>query len=121
MTSGEKPVANVDISLESVGGLNYITPEQISKIKCLLDRKIDPLILDLNGSGVKLTSPHVSPVHFDMNNDGEKVQTGWSSTEEGIVVVDLDGDGKIDDVSELMSEYFGAEQGNRDSPSDPCS
>lgn len=118
VTSGEKPVANVDISLESVGGLNYITPEQISKIKCLLDRKIDPLILDLNGSGVKLTSPHVSPVHFDMNNDGEKVQTGWSSTEEGIVVVDLDGDGKIDDVSELMSEYFGAEQGSRDSPSE---
>lgn len=117
VTSGEKPVANVDISLESVGGLNYITPEQIARIKCLLDRKIDPLILDLDGSNVKLTNPHVSPVHFDMNNDGEKVQTGWSSTDEGIVVLDLDGNGKIDNVSELMSEYFGAEQGSRDSPS----
>ena len=117
VTSGEKPVANVDISLESVGGLNYIAPEQIARIKCLLDRKIDPLILDLDGSNVKLTNPHVSPVHFDMNNDGEKVQTGWSSTDEGIVVLDLDGNGKIDNVSELMSEYFGAEQGSRDSPS----
>ena len=117
VTSGEKPVANVDISLESVGGLNYITPEQIARIKCLLDRKIDPLILDLDGSNVKLTNPHVSPVHFDMNNDGEKVQTGWSSTDEGIVVLDLDGNGKVDNVSELMSEYFGAEQGSRDSPS----
>lgn len=117
VTSGEKPAANVDISLESVGGLNYITPEQIARIKCLLDKKIDPLILDLDGSNVKLTNPHVSPVHFDMNNDGEKVQTGWSSTEEGIVVLDLDGNGKIDNVSELMSEYFGAEQGSRDSPS----
>ena len=117
VTSGEKPVANVDISLESVGGLNYITPEQIARIKCLLDRKIDPLILDLDGSNVKLTNPHVSPVHFDMNNDGEKVQTGWSSTDEGMVVLDLDGNGKIGNVSELMSEYFGAEQGSRDSPS----
>lgn len=117
MTSGEKPAANVDISLESVGGLNYITPEQIARIKCLLDRKIDPLILDLDGSNVKLTNPHVSPVHFDMNNDGEKVQTGWSSPDEGMVVLDLDGNGKIDNVSELMSEYFGAEQGRRDSPS----
>ena len=34
-----------------------------------------------------------------------------------MVVLDLDGNGKIDNVSELMSEYFGAEQRSRDSPS----
>ena len=114
----ERPEANVDIFLESVGGRGYITPEQAARIKCLLDKNVDPLILDIDGSGVKLTNPHASPVHFDMNNNGEKVQTGWSSTEEGIVVIDLDGNGKIDNVSELMSEYFGATQGSRDSPSE---
>ena len=117
MTNIERPAANVDISLESVGGLNYITPEQIARMKCALENKVDPLILDLGGAGVKLTNPHTSPVHFDMNNDGEKVQTGWNSPDEGMVVLDLDGNGKIDNVSELMSEYFGAEQGSRDSPS----
>lgn len=117
VTNIERPAANVDISLESVGGLNYITPEQIARMKCALENKVDPLILDLGGAGVKLTNPHTSPVHFDMNNDGEKVQTGWNSPDEGMVVLDLDGNGKIDNVSELMSEYFGAEQGSRDSPS----
>ena len=117
VTNIERPAANVDISLESVGGLNYITPEQIARMKCALENKVDPLILDLGGAGAKLTNPHVSPVHFDMNNDGEKVQTGWSSPDEGMVVLDLDGNGKIDNVSELMSEYFGAELGSRDSPS----
>ena len=117
VTNIERPAANVDISLESVGGLNYITPEQIARMKCALENKVDPLILDLGGAGVKLTNPHTFPVHFDMNNDGEKVQTGWNSPDEGMVVLDLDGNGKIDNVSELMSEYFGAEQGSRDSPS----
>ncbi|MBK5437993.1 hypothetical protein JFV30_14545 [Pseudomonas sp. TH32] len=118
VTNGEKPAANVDIFFESVGGLEYVSPEQIARMKCKLDGKVDPLILDLDGSGVKLTSAHVFPVQFDMNNDGQKVQTGWSSIKEGIVVLDLNKNGKIDDISELMSEYFGAVQGSNESPSE---
>ncbi|MGE8344186.1 MAG: Hemolysin [Pseudomonas helleri] len=114
----ERPRANVDISLERVGNLEYISPEQISRMKCLLQNKIDPLILDLKGGGVKLTSAQVSPVLFDMNNNGQMIQTGWTRKEEGIVVVDLDNNGKIDNISELMSEYFGADQGSSEAPSE---
>lgn len=53
-----------------------------------------------------------------MNNNGQMIQTGWTRKEEGIVVVDLDNNGKIDNISELMSEYFGADQGSSEAPSE---
>jgi Ca2+-binding RTX toxin-like protein len=66
----------------------------------------DPLVLDLNGDGVKLTNFGEAPVLFDIDHDGRKEITGWSSAEDGIVVMDLNGNGKIDDISETLSEYF---------------
>lgn len=112
VTNGDPPSASVDIFLESVGGLEYISPEKIAAMKCKLEGKVDPLILDLEGTGVKLTSAYDSPVKFDMKNDGQKIQTGWSTATEGIVVMDLDKNEKIDNISELFSEYFGAAQGS---------
>ncbi|MGF6097933.1 hypothetical protein [Pseudomonas sp. 18175] len=117
VTSGEPPTATVDIFLESVGGLEYISPDQLARMKCALEGKVDPLILDLVGEGVKLTSVFESPVQFDMKHDGQKVQTGWSGNGEGIVVMDLNKNGTIDDISELLSEYFGAAQGSPESAS----
>jgi len=76
---------------------------------------IDPLVLDLNGDGVQLTSYAESPVLFDIDHDGStgspqaqgsKEVTGWVSSEDGIVVMDLNNNGQIDDISETMSEYF---------------
>lgn len=67
----------------------------------------DPLVLDLNGDGVKLTSFGDAPVLFDIDHDGgTKEVTGWVSKEDGIVVMDLNGNGKIDNIFETMSEYF---------------
>ena len=67
----------------------------------------DPLVLDLNGDGVKLTDYTSAPVLFDADHDGGSLeQTGWVSAQDGIVVYDLNGNGKIDDISETLSEYF---------------
>lgn len=72
---------------------------------------IDPLILDLDGNGVKLTDYASNPVLFDADHDGKVEQTGWVSAQDGIVVVDRDGNGKIDDISETLSEYYGGQAG----------
>ncbi|MCP3022365.1 hypothetical protein [Cupriavidus basilensis] len=68
----------------------------------------DPLVLDLNGDGVRLTSYVNDPVLFDTDNDGGSLErTGWVSKEDGIVVVDRNKNGRIDDISETLSEYYG--------------
>lgn len=67
----------------------------------------DPLVLDLNGDGVKLTNYTDAPVLFDADNDGGSLeQTGWVSNSDGIVVHDLNYDGKINNISETLSEYY---------------
>ena len=72
----------------------------------------DPLVLDLNGDGVKLTQFLDDPVLFDIDNDGGSLeQTGWVSKEDGIVVVDLNSNGKIDNISETLSEYYKGAKG----------
>ncbi|VVE67449.1 Bifunctional hemolysin/adenylate cyclase [Pandoraea anapnoica] len=72
----------------------------------------DPLVLDLNGDGVKLTDYVSAPVWFDADNDGGSLeQTGWVSPEDGIVVLDRNGNGKIDNMSEVLSEYFAGAAG----------
>lgn len=72
----------------------------------------DPLVLDLDGDGVQLTDYLANPVLFDIDNDGGSLEeAGWASATDGIVVVDLNGNGKIDHVGELLSEYYGGAGG----------
>ncbi len=72
----------------------------------------DPLVLDLNGDGVRLTNYLTSPVFFDADNDGGSLEeTGWVSPEDGVVVVDANANGRIDNISETLSEYFGGTAG----------
>lgn len=74
---------------------------------------VDPLILDLNGDGVKLTNYIDGPVLFDIDNDGGSLeQTGWVSNADGIVVHDLNNDGKINNISEALSEYYNGVAGS---------
>jgi len=78
---------------------------------------VDPLILDLDGGGVTLTSFGTNPVMFDVDNDRTSAggrtqeQTGWMAAGEGMVVHDLDGNGKIDGINETLSEYYNGQAG----------
>lgn len=67
---------------------------------------IDPVVLDLNGDGVKLTSYNNSEVTFDVDNDGKQERTGWVSNQDGILVEDQNNNGKIDNITETISEYY---------------
>ncbi|MFC3321665.1 calcium-binding protein [Mesorhizobium cantuariense] len=62
----------------------------------------DPLILDLGGDGIHLSPLAGSPVHFDYDGDGFAERTGWVSADDGILVVDANGNGVVDGVSELF-------------------
>jgi hypothetical protein len=60
-----------------------------------------PIILDLNGDGVK-TQSYAFGVNFDLFATGQSVQTGWVSSGDGLLVLDRNHDGKINDGSELF-------------------
>ncbi|MDR7377138.1 ABC-type transporter Mla MlaB component, partial [Rhodoferax ferrireducens] len=60
-----------------------------------------PIILDMNGDGVKTLSIS-SGVKFDLFADGNQVNTGWVSGGDGLLVMDRNHDGVINDGSELF-------------------
>jgi hypothetical protein len=72
----------------------------------------DPVVLDLNGDGVRLTSHEEAPVLFDIDNDGGVEQSGWVSAADGLLVRDTNADGLINHAGELVSEYFGGAAGS---------
>jgi hypothetical protein len=60
-----------------------------------------PIVLDLNGDGVK-TLGFDAGVNFDLFANGKAVSTGWVSSSDGLLVVDRNHDGTINDGSELF-------------------
>ncbi|OWQ92884.1 beta strand repeat-containing protein [Sphingopyxis witflariensis] len=63
----------------------------------------DPIILDLNGDGYSF-GPTAA---FDINADGAADRVTWNSSNDGILAVDLDGNGKIDSGTEIFTPGFG--------------
>lgn len=54
-----------------------------------------PVVLDLDGDGVELTSIDESRAWFDMAGDGKLYKSGWVGADDGLLVCDENGDGKI--------------------------
>ena len=81
------------------------------------DNYPDPLVLDVTGFGIQTTSMHgstdQSPTYFDYNGNGYAIQTGWISPWDGFLVMDRNGNGTIDDGSELFSGYTLLSNGQR--------
>jgi YD repeat-containing protein len=69
------------------------------------DDSTDPVVLNLSGEQVRTTSLTGSTVSFDMKADGQKEETGWITPDEGFLVQDRNGNGTIDSVAEMFSQY----------------
>ena len=61
----------------------------------------DPLALDLDGDGIETVGADGS-VLFDHDGDGVKTGTGWVRPDDGLLVFDRNGNGLIDDGTELF-------------------
>ena len=61
-----------------------------------------PLAIDLDGDGLETIDINKSQIYFDVDNDGFREQTGWISKNEAILAIDKNGNGKIDNQSEMF-------------------
>ncbi|MDR2925971.1 MAG: hypothetical protein LBU76_08530, partial [Azoarcus sp.] len=63
----------------------------------------DPLALDLDGDGIETVGiSGAGTVLFDHDGDGIRTGTGWVKGDDGFLVLDRNGNGTIDDGSELF-------------------
>ncbi|WP_299288283.1 tandem-95 repeat protein [uncultured Tateyamaria sp.] len=63
---------------------------------------VDPLILDLDGDGIETIAMQRANVFFDFDGDFFAERTGWLDGDDGFLVLDENGNGLIDDISEMF-------------------
>ena len=66
----------------------------------------DPLIIDLGQDGIHL-GPAGSGVYFDLAGDGQALHLQWTAAygDEAFIALDRNGNGIVDDGSELFTNY----------------
>ncbi|WP_075174866.1 calcium-binding protein [Acinetobacter indicus] len=74
----------------------------------------DPLIIDLNNDGIISTIREngYQGALFDHDNDGIRTATGWVSSEDGLLVRDINDDGIVNNGGELFGDNTLLSNGN---------
>ena len=86
------------VALNVVGVAGFSETQKTARADRIL---VTPLMLDLDGNGVKTLSL-AQGVHFDLRGDGTANPVGWVSATDGLLVMDRNGDGSINDGTELF-------------------
>jgi len=73
-------------------------------------KKVDPLVLDLDGKGIQLTEAGKGAI-FDVTADGKLDSTAWVKGNTALLTYDRNGNGVVDNGSELFGDQNGAAHG----------
>ncbi|MED4330902.1 calcium-binding protein, partial [Schinkia azotoformans] len=65
--------------------------------------RIDPLIIDLDGDGIETRNVN-GQTYFDLDRNGFAEQTGWVGSDDGLLVLDRNHDGIINNGGELFGD-----------------
>ena len=82
---------------------NENPPDANSNPSCTVPALCTPIVLDLDGNGFRFTGLEEA-VEFDLDADGVTETLGWTdgAEEEAFLVLDRNGNGRIDDGTELF-------------------
>ena len=67
---------------------------------------VDPIVLDLDGDGLEFIHLQGNSVDFSMDPTGTISPNDWLSPDDGFLVFDKNENNKVDDITELFSEFF---------------
>ncbi|MFZ2956637.1 MAG: hypothetical protein WA705_07080 [Candidatus Ozemobacteraceae bacterium] len=109
-SSGSLGKAQMTFSFERVNGRLEIREIRIPEAVPIQVAKVDPLALDTNGDGLHLTTTDKG-AWFDMNADGRPEKVGWVQGDDGLLMLDRNGNGTIDNGTEVFGEQNGAAHG----------
>jgi hypothetical protein len=90
-----------DGTKKNVVTTNYTTLES-GENDMSWDAAITPIVIDLNGDGIKTIARADAKGSFDLLGNGKAIRSGWLSADDGFLAVDNNGNGQIDDISELF-------------------
>ncbi|MBF0804236.1 MULTISPECIES: calcium-binding protein [unclassified Neisseria] len=66
---------------------------------------VDPLVLDLDGDGIETVGTQgYAGALFDHDKDGIRTSTGWAAADDGLLVIDRNSDGLINNGGELFGD-----------------
>jgi hypothetical protein len=99
-TGGRVQAATLD-NITTLAQLTAITASDI----VVYNNASDPIVLDLGNPGISFTGAE-DGVAFDMDGDGTRERTAWTNGEDGLLVMDLDGSGAIENGNEVVSPFF---------------
>lgn len=108
-----------DLTVEGVTIRNFKDGDLGIQLKIKNDKKPDvveafrkgdfvtasPLIIDMNGDGVKTLAKDKHNVYFDLDNNSFAQSTGWASQDDALLVLDRNQNNMIDNGSELFGNY----------------
>ncbi|MGI9344900.1 MAG: calcium-binding protein, partial [Gammaproteobacteria bacterium] len=80
-------------------GLSFLLPDPILEPQAPVLGS--PLVLDLDGDGVE-TVDWDANIHFDHDGDGFRELTGFAAADDGMLALDINGDGLINTGAELF-------------------
>lgn len=96
---------------EDMGDTDTYADELQEKI-LIGEDALSPLVLDLDGDGIELTSLHsLDAVYFDLDVDEFAEASGWVTGGDGLLTIDLNGDGIVNDNGELFGNGTGFQNG----------
>jgi Ca2+-binding RTX toxin-like protein len=90
---------NFTITITDSLGKSTTVPYEITFLK--RGTSAPPIVFDLDGDGLELVAYDGSSIRFDMDADGTADVTGWVAADDGLLALDRNGDGIVNDVSEI--------------------
>ena len=89
-----------------------IDPTQLRDPFNQANHTVSPLVLDLDGDGIE-TTLLANGTHFDHDGNQFSEQTAWVGKDDGLLVRDVNGNGTIDNGSELFGNNTMLANGNK--------